>query len=48
MEGIQKQIDEQFHKAFYDNIHQAIATDDHEYIVRCTWKLETDLQPLSK
>ena len=34
MEQIQKQIDEQFHKAFYDNIRQAIATDDREYIVR--------------
>tara|TARA_B110001452_G_C15239959_1_gene429267 strand:+ start:125 stop:610 length:486 start_codon:yes stop_codon:yes gene_type:complete len=34
MERIQKQIHDQFHTAFYDSIHQAIATDDHEYIVR--------------
>ena len=27
-------MDEQFRKAFYDSIHQAVATDDYEYIVR--------------
>ena len=26
---MEQQIDEQFRKAFYDNIHQAVAADDH-------------------
>lgn len=45
---MEQQIDEQFRKAFYDNIHQAVAADDHAYIVRLYTEIRDRLATLVK
>lgn len=34
MEKLQKQLQEQFHNAFYDTIKESIASGEHSYVVR--------------